>query len=204
MWFRRLFRRRRPPPPVLLPSLDRLAELIERVVELLDEVALGPRSRADAQHAAPAPNPPALASPVPNPGPAVRGHVLLVVLAGWLSAAGAGGTATRPGRLLELDDEDSACSGSGPRRCRATGAAARISRGRNHRRWIEPSSGEGREPDPRHARRAAGRPRAGRAGPAAIGRERPCALRDTSAGARAGARTAPVFPESSARPVALR
>src|SRR5688572_22448288 len=42
MWLRRWFRRRRKPPPVLLPSLDRLAELIERVVALLDEVSLAP------------------------------------------------------------------------------------------------------------------------------------------------------------------
>ena len=42
MWFRRWFRGRREPPPVLLPSLDRLAELIERVVALLDEVSLAP------------------------------------------------------------------------------------------------------------------------------------------------------------------
>jgi hypothetical protein len=42
MWFRRWFRRRRSPPPVLLPSLDRLAELIERVVALLDEVTPAP------------------------------------------------------------------------------------------------------------------------------------------------------------------
>jgi hypothetical protein len=41
MWFRRR-RRRQPPLPVLLPSLDRLAELIERVVELLDQVSLAP------------------------------------------------------------------------------------------------------------------------------------------------------------------
>jgi hypothetical protein len=41
MWFFRR-RRRRSPPPVLLPSLDRLAELIERVVALLDEVSLAP------------------------------------------------------------------------------------------------------------------------------------------------------------------
>ena len=40
MWFRR--RRRRLPPPVLLPSLDRLAELVERVVALLDDLALAP------------------------------------------------------------------------------------------------------------------------------------------------------------------
>ena len=44
MWF---WRRRRPsPPPVLLPSLDRLAELIERVVALLDEVTLAPEAPA--------------------------------------------------------------------------------------------------------------------------------------------------------------
>jgi hypothetical protein len=42
MWFRR--RRRRQPLPVLLPSLDRLAELIERVVALLDQVELAPDS----------------------------------------------------------------------------------------------------------------------------------------------------------------
>lgn len=39
MWFRR---RRRQPPPVLLPSLDRLAELVERVVALLDQLSLAP------------------------------------------------------------------------------------------------------------------------------------------------------------------
>jgi hypothetical protein len=39
-------RRRRLPPPVLLPSLDRLAELIERVVALLDGVTLAPEPPA--------------------------------------------------------------------------------------------------------------------------------------------------------------
>lgn len=37
MWF---LRRRRQPPPVLLPSLDRLAELVARVVDLLDDLVL--------------------------------------------------------------------------------------------------------------------------------------------------------------------
>ena len=75
MWFRRIFRRRRPPPPVLLPSLERLAELIERVVELLDEVALGPpRQPAPPTTPAPASAP----SPAPNPGHSVSGHLLLV------------------------------------------------------------------------------------------------------------------------------
>ncbi len=78
MWIRRLFRRRRPPPPVLLPSLDRLAELIERVVELLDEVALRP-PREPARPVTTPPNPGA--DPVPaavlKPRPST-GHVLLV------------------------------------------------------------------------------------------------------------------------------
>lgn len=38
-WFRR--RRRREPPPSVLPALDRLAELVERVVALLDASAPG-------------------------------------------------------------------------------------------------------------------------------------------------------------------
>ncbi len=103
MWFRRLFRRRRPPPPVLLPSLERLAELIERVVELLDEVALSP-PREPAPPATPAPDPPpdpvssAAPNATPNPGHSVSGHLLLVVLAGRLSAAGAGRSPARPAR----------------------------------------------------------------------------------------------------------
>jgi hypothetical protein len=79
MWFRRLFRRRRSPPPVLLPSLERLAELIERVVTLLDEVALSPPREAPPPVTPPpksAPEPAAVAAP--NPEPLVEGHVLLV------------------------------------------------------------------------------------------------------------------------------
>ena len=41
MWLWRR-RRRQLPPPLLLPSLDRLAELIDRVVALLDDVTLAP------------------------------------------------------------------------------------------------------------------------------------------------------------------
>ena len=78
MWFRRLFRRRRPPPPVLLPSLERLAELIERVVELLDEVALSPRDPAPPATPAPDPPPDPVPSTAPNPGHSVSGHLLLI------------------------------------------------------------------------------------------------------------------------------
>ena len=60
-----LWRRRRPAPPqVVLPSLDRLAGLIERVVELVDEVSGGRVGAPEApeQPAAP-PDPPAPAVP---------------------------------------------------------------------------------------------------------------------------------------------
>ena len=206
MWFRRIFRRRRPPPPVLLPSLERLAELIERVVELLDEVALGPpRQPAPPTTPAPASAP----SPAPNPGHSVSGHLLLVSWPDGYRLLEREGAAARPARP----------AGRRRRRiqrapARAFAAAGRLAplrvprEGGTVRRWIEPSTGEGREPDPRHARRASGRPRAGRAGTATIGGERPGAVRDAPTGARARPparrRAAPVFPEPSARPVTLR
>lgn len=75
MLFRRLFRRRRSPPPVLPPSLERLEELIERVVDLLDEVALRP-SHEPAHSGTPAPDPAPEA--ISRPEPSVDGHVLFV------------------------------------------------------------------------------------------------------------------------------
>jgi hypothetical protein len=65
MWFRRLFRRRHRPPPVLLPSLDRLAELIERVVALLDEVALAPQPKPREEIVLQQHNPGPAAEPAP-------------------------------------------------------------------------------------------------------------------------------------------
>ena len=84
----RLWRRRRqasPVPQVVLPSLDRLAGLIERVVELVDEVA-GARGQGS-NHApaappvappAPPPAPPTRAPEVPVPEPAAEDD-------GWLA-----------------------------------------------------------------------------------------------------------------------
>ena len=107
MWFRRLFRRRRPPPPVLLPSLERLAELIERVVELLDEVALGP-PREPAHPVVPAPVPvpdnPA-PSALPNPAPSVDGHVLLVPSPDGYRLLEREGAPPARGDLLDVDDD---------------------------------------------------------------------------------------------------
>jgi hypothetical protein len=52
MWLWRR-RRQRLPPPALLPSLDRLADLIDRVVALLDDVALAPEPPPRAEIVAP-------------------------------------------------------------------------------------------------------------------------------------------------------
>ena len=96
MWFLRLFRRRRPPPPVLLPSLERLAELIESVVDLLDQVALGPgREPAQTRPAAP--------EAVHNPGPAVAGHVLFVPSAEAYRLLERDGTPPVRGDLLDIE-----------------------------------------------------------------------------------------------------
>src|SRR4051812_20669700 len=51
-----------PPPPVVLPSLDRLAGLIERVVELVDEVSGAPVAAPPGE---PVPPPPAAAPAQP-------------------------------------------------------------------------------------------------------------------------------------------
>ena len=106
MLFRRLFRRRRPPAPVLLPSLERLAELIERVVELLDEVALG-QPREPARPATPAPVPvPANPAPsaVSNPASPVDGHMLLVPSADGYRLLVREGAPPTLGELLDVDD----------------------------------------------------------------------------------------------------
>jgi hypothetical protein len=105
-----LWRRRRPAPPqVVLPSLDRLAGLIERVVELVDEVSGGRVGAPDApeQPAAP-PDPPAAAAPPRAPAAPPRAAPDDVWLAYVPSPHGYGlverqGSAPPPGDALELD-----------------------------------------------------------------------------------------------------
>jgi hypothetical protein len=111
MWFRR----RRPPPPVLLPSLERLAELIERVVELLDEVALGP-TRETGPPPAPVPNPAPepVSSPVPSPAPSMDGHVLLVSSPDGYRLLEREGAPPARGDLLDVDDAEFAVLRLGP------------------------------------------------------------------------------------------
>jgi hypothetical protein len=100
-----------PPPPVVLPSLDRLAGLIERVVELVDEVSSAPVAAPPgeplppaAPTVAPAPQPPL---PVPLPAisqqteggswlafvPSAHGYTLIVQP----------GLLPPPGNELDLD-----------------------------------------------------------------------------------------------------
>ena len=84
MWFRRWRRRRHAPPePVLLPPLDRLSELVERVVVLLDQ----------------APTP----APVTQAQALADGHLLFVSEAAGYRLVARQGEPPAWGELLELD-----------------------------------------------------------------------------------------------------
>lgn len=104
MWFRRLFRRRREPPPVLLPSLDRLGELIERVVALLDQVSLAPE-RAPPEE---------IVLQHHNPGPAADGWVAFVHSHDGYRLLQLDGPQPDRGATLELDDSVYLVLGLGP------------------------------------------------------------------------------------------
>jgi hypothetical protein len=104
-------------PPVALPSLDRPAGLIERVVELVDEVA-GARPAdgtrpAPVPHESPAP-PQAESEPVP-PSPVVPPPSVAAPEQGWLAFVSSPhgytlvprpGSPPVPGDVLELDGAD--------------------------------------------------------------------------------------------------
>jgi hypothetical protein len=90
MWFWR--RRRRLPPSLLLPSLDRLAELIEGVVARLDQVAAAP------EPARPAPEPDVA------PPPVQAGHVLFVSAPDGYRLFQRDGPPPDRGAALALDD----------------------------------------------------------------------------------------------------
>jgi hypothetical protein len=94
-------RRTQAQPPVVLPSLDRLAGLIERVVELVDEVAGG------ATTAAPQPTPdqdaPEAAATAPPEAGDGRGWIAFVTSSQGYTIVPQTGTAPEPGEVLELD-----------------------------------------------------------------------------------------------------
>ena len=107
----RLWRRRRQSqssPQVALPSLDRLAGLIERVVELVDEVA-GERGTGSNDVPAAAPPPPT----APTPAPQLEAPLSEpAAAAGWLAFVPSPSGYTLvpqpdsvpvPGAVLELD-----------------------------------------------------------------------------------------------------
>ena len=114
----RLLRRRTKPelaPPVVLPSLDRLAGLIERVVELVDEVAGAPPANSKRPASvAPAPAPPQVLEPVAPPAVQTQPAVVPKPAAeqGWLAFVPSPdgyalvprpGSLPVPGDVLELD-----------------------------------------------------------------------------------------------------
>lgn len=100
----RLWRRKRqsPPPAVVLPSLDRLAGLIERVVELVDEVSGG---RATAPPPEPVlPEPAGQASlPPPAHEPAASGWLAFVPSPQGYALLERTGLVPVAGEELELD-----------------------------------------------------------------------------------------------------
>jgi hypothetical protein len=99
MWFRRR-RRRQPLPPVLLPSLDRLGELIERVIALLDQVSLAP-----VPEQAPEPEPvEELVSKQHKPEPAVEGWVAFLPSPDGYRLAEREGRPPGRGAVVQLDD----------------------------------------------------------------------------------------------------
>lgn len=91
-----------------LPSLDRLAGLIERVVELVDEVAGGPAQGSEPAHA---PEPARAPEPelAPEPAPAAveaddgRGWLAFVPSPHGYTLLPQAGPVPAPGEVLELD-----------------------------------------------------------------------------------------------------
>ena len=96
-------RRKQAPAPVVLPSLDRLAGLIERVVELVDEVAAGGPAAAPQPAPKPAPKP---ASAPPAIAPEAvdgRGWIAFVTWPHGYTLIPQAGPAPVPGEMLQLD-----------------------------------------------------------------------------------------------------
>lgn len=95
--------RRRSAPPVILPSLDRLSTLIERVVELVDAVGAKPVPAPE-----PVPEAPREPEPEPVPEPAAIGEqtwLAFVPSSHGYALVEREGPVPAPGGLLELEAE---------------------------------------------------------------------------------------------------
>lgn len=104
----RLWRRKRqsPPPVVVLPSLDRLAGLIERVVELVDEVSGGRATAPQPEPVLPRPAGQASLPPVPEPRvpePAASSWLAFVPSPQGYALLEQAGPVPGPGQELDLD-----------------------------------------------------------------------------------------------------
>jgi hypothetical protein len=97
MWFRR---RRRHPPPVLLPPLERLAELVDRVVTLLDQAP----TPAPAEHVAAGPAQQAAPEESWEEAPVGAEHVLFVPGPAGYTLLRRDGPAPARADVVELDD----------------------------------------------------------------------------------------------------
>lgn len=101
----RIWRSRRrqsePPAPLVLPRLDRLSELVDRVVVLLDQAAApvpGPVAGVDMEPVPPEPEPEA----APRPEPA-GGHVLVVAEPSGYRLVERDSAAPARGDVLDVD-----------------------------------------------------------------------------------------------------
>ena len=97
-------RRKQAPPPVVLPSLDRLAGLIERVVELVDEVAgAAPTNSVEPTQASETSDPAVAAREPTRETDDGRGWIAFVPSVHGYTLVPQEGSAPEPGEPLELD-----------------------------------------------------------------------------------------------------
>ena len=100
-------RRKQTPAPVVLPSLDRLAGLIERVVELVDEVSAGSSEAPAPSRPERQPEPAPERAPEPVAAPVAeadgRGWLAFVLSPQGYTLLPRDGAAPEPGEVVELD-----------------------------------------------------------------------------------------------------
>src|SRR5687767_440817 len=105
MWFRR--RRRQPPLDLssLERSLDRLTELVQKIIALIPELVAAQPSNRDPPAPEPAPEPKREPEPAPEPEPEPEGHVLFVGGPNGYGLLQRAGPAPARGAVVDLDGE---------------------------------------------------------------------------------------------------